>query len=212
MLPLLLLSFLLLESCEQSINPKSFNWQNFNCRDAGHFAERIEIYRAKVPLGWKRKDPSEESIADTTMPICEFFIGNQPNLIHLTIHTFYSDKLDQRIPPEAQIHRWKRQFDELHLTSLSIEPTAHGGFSGYAFAATGIFKNKEQSVMGFAMQLAPQHWLALHARENALFKQKQMSSDYTIKAIGNPQSLEEYKQEIEIFAHSFELIEEIPSR
>ncbi len=153
----------------------------------------------------------EDSISDSTRPNCEFYIG-ETSPIHFTFHTFPTDTFEQRIPPEAQIGRWKRQFDEIDLSTLLIEPRALGGFTGLSFYAEGSLNGKEHSILGFSMQLASLHWRTLQAQNGPSFKQRQMASDYTLKAIGAPESITTYKSEIELFANSFELIEEIPIR
>lgn len=201
---------LFLAGCEQS-EPIETTWQQFCCRDRGNPAERLALYRAKVPSNWIRED-SDESVLDSRKPICSFRIGDPHDPTHLAIHTFTFDSFDQRIPPAAQIARWKRQFDELDLSTLIIDPQAYGGFTGLSLYACGQIKEKETGVLGYSMQLASQHWMILQNDLENNFKLKQMSADYTLKAVGSPSSIARWKDEIELFANSFELIDEVPTR
>lgn len=194
-------------ACEHSESTPLI-WHEFYCRDKGDPTERLALYRAKVPLEWIREN-SDESVQDSTKPICSFLMGETHDLVHLAIHTFTYTSFDQRIPPTAQIARWKRQFEELDLSTLMIEPRAYGGFTGLSFHACGQFKGKETGVLGYAMQLAPQHWMTLQNAAKEPFKQIQMSADYTLKATGSPAAIANYKEEIELFAGSFELIDEV---
>ena len=204
------ISLFFLSACEYS-EPTQMTWNEFYCRDNGDPAERMILYRAKVPFGWVREN-STESVQDSKRPICSFLLGEASDSVYLTIHTFIYTSFDQRIPPTAQIARWKRQFEDLDLSTLMIEPRAHGGFTGLSFYACGKFKAKETTVIGYAMQLAPQHWMTLQNDSKDSLKQKQMSADYTLKAIGSPLAVAKYKEEIDLFANSFELIDEVPTR
>ncbi len=209
---LLLLIITILSGCNHNEVPTSQRWQEFCCRDTGDPKMRVPLYRGKVPSHWQRKDPAEtESIADTTKPIAEFRIGNhEEEHVYLTLFTFPVETYTQRIPPSAQLERWKRQFDEFDSTSLSIEPYAHGGYVGLSIYAKGTINQQERSLLGFSMQLASIHWFTLqNYQEHPL---KQMSADYTIKATGSPSAIQKWKEEIKLFANSFELIEEIPIR
>lgn len=209
--PTKILTLILLYSlcgCDHTENVE-ISWQQFCCRDRGDPAERLALYRAKIPAHWIRQD-SIESVVDSTKPICTFLIGEDP--IHLAIHTFTVDAFEQRVPPIAQITRWKRQFDELDLSTLIVEQHAHGGFTGLSLYASGLLKDKESCVLGYSMQIAPQHWMTLQNDTGTPFKQKQMAADYTLKAVGSPSSIAKWKDEIEVFANSFELIDEVPTR
>lgn len=193
-------------TCACTSETPSTNWQTFPSRDNGNPLERIESYRAKVPSHWIRQDPSStESIADTTKPNAAYQIGKS---IYLTIYTFPAEKFSLRIPPGAQVARWKKQFQELDLTSLMVEPTAHAGFTGLYFYAEGKQKNQLTAVLGHAMQLAYPHWIKLNSLSGRHYP-REMVIDYTIKAVGPPDDLLEYKEEITSFANSFELIHEL---
>lgn len=195
--------------CQPCENGQEFTWQTFTSRDEGNPSEQIDLYQAKVPPNWHRLDP-KGSLADTMLPICEFTIGDPADKIHLTIHTFTFDAFNQRVPPQSNIQRWKRQFDELDISSIQIEPRSHGGFTGQSIQAGGLLKGQSRCMLGYCMQLAPQHWMSLQGASHPTFKSRQMAADYTIKAVGSPEAIEAYKDQIELFAESFELIEEIP--
>lgn len=184
-------------------------------RDADNSMERPAIYRAKVPGNWQRIDPSAlESITDTMKPLCEFLIVENQQQIRITIHNFPSDSAENRIPAQAQVARWKRQFSQLDPETVSITPEAYHGFTGLQFEGTGTMNGEVITVLGWAMQIATEHYSALqwHIGQmqdaNSL---KQMQADYTIKAKGPREHLKKHKQAIIAFARSFELIEEIPS-
>jgi hypothetical protein len=198
----------LLTSCDQQQSPQTA-WQDFCCRDGGNPTERLPLYRAKVPLNWIRED-TPESVMDSRKPICSFQIGDVNDPVHLAIHTFTFESFEQRIPPASQVARWKRQFDELEPSTLCIDSRACGGFTGLSLHACGQIKEKDTAVLAYSMQLAPQHWMSLQNDRESSFKQKQMTADYTLKATGSPSSIIRWKDEIELFANSFELIDEIP--
>ena len=171
------------------------------------------IYRALVPSQWIRKDPVEfESLADTTKAICEFYIrenGESGAEIRLTIHTFPILKEEERIPPQAQIARWKRQFEDLDVLSTQILPESHGGFSGLYFEGTGTLKNQPAKMLGWSMQLAHLFTRELSLNEQPLDSYKR--ADYTIKATGPPDFIHQHRKAIRDFAGSFEFIDELPS-
>lgn len=174
----------------------------------GRDAEHRFIYRVQVPVEWGHHAPSlEESLIDTTKPLCEFVIDEQ---IKITIHNFPSESLENRIPPEAQIGRWKRQFSFLDLSSVSIISQAYSGFKGLLFEGNGTLNGSKESMMGWSMQLAPLHYRTLtHLNPPNL---QQIRSDVTIKAVGPTNLMEQHREQIIRFARSFELIEAIPSK
>ncbi len=173
---------------------------------------RTPIYRAKAPGSWQRKDPqSEESIQDSKKALCEFLINNPDGSIRITIHNFPSNQAESRIPPNAQVARWKRQFSQLDAANTLIDQKSWGGFFGLYFEGKGVIEGKSVLVMGWAMQLAPEHYSTLDAAiEDKVFL-KQLRAEYTIKAVGSPQSMEYHRQQIHDFARTFELIEDIPA-
>ncbi len=119
--PLSFLCLILLIGCNPnspSSRPLSA-WQLIPARDEGESTHRLMIYRALAPSSWIRQDPQpDESIADTTKSVCEFYIREEGQSIRLTIHTFPLIQPHSRIPPQAQIARWKRQFEEMRFPWL----------------------------------------------------------------------------------------------
>jgi hypothetical protein len=197
---------LLLTSCKQE-TPFKPTWQTINGRDDGIHLKRLPLYRARVPMNWTRKDPADqESIVDTKLPLCEFWIGEGTEHIHLTVHHFPVVSHTSKIPPMAQIQRWKGQFDELHPMDVSTTFCGHGGFTGLCLEAKGIMNYQLTSLLGWSMQLAPEHDQQLDIEHT------QTRADYTIKAVGPTHLIAKYRQEIIAFANSFELIKELPSR
>ncbi len=211
-----LISILTLSSCNQEDNKTAeTTWQEFCCRDTGDPTARIPLYRAITPIHWQRKNPlPTESIVDSTKPVCEIYIGqNDCKKVSMTVFTFPVENYEQRISPSAQLERWKRQFEEFDPTSLVVTPCAHGGFTGLSICVNGLMNGQEITLLGFSMQLAPVHWFSLQQnKENISLKHSQTTADYTIKALGSPSAILKWKDEIHLFAGSFELIEEIPVR
>lgn len=207
---LLLLIIYLPTGCHQSPSSSSQSWQLFAGRNNEHSLERPMLYRAIVPSHWNRQDASpEESLVDTTKAICEFIIRENDGSIRLTIHTFPILQDRMRIPPQAQIARWKGQFDELDIVATHTLPETHGGFSGLFFEGQGILHENETKVIGWSMQLAPVFERQFNQGRNLVDRNKR--ADYTIKASGPPELMNKCRQEILTFARSFELIDELPA-
>ncbi len=206
---------------DETIHSNFQDWQEISGRDEERtdFAlsqidlpemQRLPIYRAKVPANWNRHDPAfDESISDTMKPLCEFKIASANGDVRITIHNFPSGSLEGRIPPSAQIARWKQQFEQLDLTNIITIPCARGGFSGLYFEATGEMHGTKKTVMGMSMQMAAEHYQNLQDHNS---KNVQRRADYTIKVQGSPASIEEHRKDLHSFSNSFELIEEIPTR
>lgn len=208
-LPFFLLLFALCGCQESSVDVTERSWQTIHARDNGFTLDRIALYRAQVPTAWLRKDPlTDESIADTKKPLCEFLIGEENPSIRLTIHTFPISTSDNQIPPQAQIARWRNQFEQLNPLDTRLTAESHGGFSGLFFEGRGAIHGENVQMLGWSMKLASEYVrkLALELRPTDHLKR----ADYTIKAVGNPREMEKHRDEIIAFAHSFELIEELP--
>lgn len=192
----LLLLLSLLCSCQTPETNASVSWQEIKGRNPEIL---VSTYRAQVPLSWSRIDPDPTlSLADTRLPLCRFFIEEELGKVEITIHNFPSEAIERRIPPQAQVERWRQQL--LPSSIVEVEPCAHGGFSGLQLRA--------ETAIAWAMQLAPEHYRALQRLEDPLYAE--MRADYTVKAIGPQDLLQKYSSQIEAFARSFELIKEIP--
>lgn len=176
---------------------------------------RHPIYRAQAPISWIRHDSlSEDTLTDTTKPLCEFVIMEKDDILRIAIHNFPTDQISERIPPEAQVARWQRQFESLDkIHSLTI-PQSFSGYSGLLFIGEGKMHEQNVAVLGWSLQLAPEHYrnLQQNATHKSIFLYRQMRSDVTIKAIGPVHLVQKHKQAIIDFARTFELIKEIPSR
>lgn len=201
-------------SCSQQEPPASnFNVVEIAARDDKSPQTKPIIYRVKVPKNWTQQNPSADvSIVDTTKSITEFYITEEKEKIRIAIHNFPSDSMDQRIPPQAQLSRWKKQFQSLDHTSVSVKPQAFGGYSGLLLEATGHLQGIKTSILGWSLQLAPEHYRALsYAIPPTLIdRYRQMRGDVTIKAVGPQQLMAKYRDEIISFARSFQLIDDIP--
>lgn len=207
----LLLVLFFFTSCSQSTPPSEPTlWQYIQGRNNESSQERSRVYRAKIPSEWVRQDPpTSESLFDTRKPLVEYFIPDNNRSIRITVHNFPSNTLEERIPPLSQVNRWKSQFISILAESVILSPVAKGGFSGLFFEASGTQAHSETTVLGWSMQIAAEHYRALSYAEGDLYKQ--MRSDYTLKAVGPTDLMIKHKNPIIEFAHSFELIEEIPT-
>lgn len=208
-LPYVLL--ILLSACSSEKSSHNANsWQIIAGRNELPSLNRPLVYRAKIPETWQRIDPPPaNSIQDTRLPLVEFLIAEEGEQIRLTVHNFPTSSIDERVPPAAQIARWKKQFDTLDMHSVYTQAVAKGGFSGLYFEASGRQKSKEIRVIGWSLQLAQEHFNALSWLKGEEYVQ--MRSDYTIKAVGPSTLVSKHKNDLIRFAQSFELINEIPS-
>lgn len=211
---------LLLCSCSENPSLPTIPMQEIKGRDYdGH---RFSVYRARAPVDWIRKDTfPEESLTDTKKSICEFFIPHGSESIRISIHNFPSDSIDQRIPPAAQVGRWQRQFEILQPEESGIVPQAFSGYSGLKFKGVGRLKPEgnteaeaqDTMVIGWSLQIGKDHYGALsqppEPSDSNLYRE--MRADVTIKAQGPKDLMQQHEEEINAFARSFELIEEIPS-
>ena len=146
-------------------------------------------------------------IPDTRLPIAAWILLDGNNEILIQIHTFPVQNIETHISPNAQVQRWQRQFTELTIEPL-VSPVSYSGFVGLQFESEGIQKGEPLSVLAWALQIGQIHWAALSANPDLL----RLASDITIKAIGPPDLIGIYKEEIVRFARSFSLIEEIPDQ
>lgn len=173
--------------------------------DYGH-AMRRPLYQVKVPLAWKRVDPSEsDSLLDTKKPIVTFIIEQN---LHLVVHNFPSQSIEERIDPSAQIERWAAQ---LKGGVWRSERVGHDGFSGFYFEGN-LESNR---VCAWSLQLDAEHYQTLHFLAATVEEEehyRQMGADYTVKVSGPAALIEKYKDEIALFVTSFQLIQEIPAR
>lgn len=143
----------------------------------GRLNER-PLYQADVPFDWKRID--YQDLSDTKNPIVAFETSQGT----VTVHNFPNIK----IPPEAQIARWKEQ---MKGEDYEIYPVSHGGFGGFCIEGT--------STIAYAMQLTPLLYSAITDPDQ--------KADYTIKFTGEKKI---DKEEIAQFAMSFEWIFPFP--
>lgn len=194
--------------CKNSSSSSLSNWQIISGRNDSLSLQRNPVYRALVPLNWIRKDPPlNESITDTTKPICEFFIEENNQTIRLTIHSFPITENISRIPPQAQISRWKKQFTELDPLNYQIQGESHGGFAGLFFEGEGFIKEAKIKMMAWSMCLAECYNRQL-SQEITINNPKR--ADYTLKATGPPEIMNKYRSDLIAFSQSFELIDELP--
>lgn len=199
--------FLTLFSCEKQDSSKAdFSEHFIHSRDDGISLQRFPLYSVKVPSYWITNDSSPSiSIADTRKPLQEYLIQEAEGTIKISIHNFPTKTLNERIPPNAQIHRWRNQFDSLIPSLTFIANESHDGFIGLLLEAEGTLNNKPTKILGWAMQLAPEYCEQLNDDDMSPYLQ-QACSDYTIKVVGPPNLIKKYRQDIITFANSFALI------
>lgn len=204
-----LLIILFATSCSSR---SSYETSPDNSLDMIQSRSRKTTYRIRAPQTWVRRDPlPDESLLDTTKPLCEYLIVEGSNIIRIAIHNFPYTTADQpRIPPIAQATRWQNQIDKLFPHLSSIRPQSFSGYVGVLFTGVGIQKEKEIMVLGWALQVAPEHFISLKPKidDPKTPNFKQISADVTIKAVGPRTLMEQHENEIIAFARSFELIEE----
>lgn len=175
-------------------------------RDAGYPEDRTPLYRIALPENWSTVEITE-SVADTKLPIFEARYGNGSDSIRLTVHNFPYDSPANRIPPQAQVNRWKQQLDVLEISGITQQ--AFAGFVGLHLYAEGMQEGKESAVSAWAMQLAPEHDRTLaHSPEGANTQER---SDITIKFTGPKPLVDMHQEGISSIARSFELLNPLPN-
>lgn len=200
---LLLLFFSLLASCSSDPGDQG-QWQTISSRSFFKNVERTPLYRVKVPKHWERVNPGKEvSLDDSREALCTFFLGE--HAIRITLHNFPSQTLAQRIAPQAQVARWRQQFNPKHFDHTM--PLSFSGYVGLFYEGEGRVKGEETKVLGWALQIANEHYRTL---SHESFHPEQRA-DVTIKITGPPHVVEREREALITFAESFELIEEIPS-
>lgn len=162
------------------------------------------IYRVAAPADWTfiPRD-ANQNIHDTTQPIAEFLIRDGDSTARIAIHNFPVESPKQRIPPIAQIERWKKQFAS--LDSSTIKPQAFSGFAGLLFEGSGVLKGQDALMIGFSLQLGDVHRRMVALLPDSLDK----LADVTIKAV-LPKMLHHKRNEVVAFGRSFEFIDDIP--
>lgn len=181
-------------------------------RNESHTLNKPLIYRVKVPTLWNVQTPGADvSLFDTTKPISEFYITEGQEKIRITIHNFPADSIEKRIPPMAQINRWKRQFKSIDPNTESIKAQSFGGYYGWLFEATGLLEGSKSTMMGWTLQLASEHFRSLQRSTSRALEERyrQMRGDVTIKAVGPENLIKKHRDDIIQFARSFQLIDDI---
>lgn len=174
-------------------------------RGDGSSSGRTPLYQISLPSGWEEIQ-EKQSISDTTVPIFKCFYEEDGCRIQLTIHNFPLQVGAFKIPPEAQVERWKNQFAQLSFSHAS--PQSFAGFIGLQLYAEGVIAQEETAVLAWAMKIAPEN-----ERSLSFFSEKypaEMGCDVTIKATGPKKIIEEHAQEIASIARSFELLPAFP--
>ncbi len=179
----------------------------------GH--SKIAIYQITVPRAWVRRDPLPgDPIEDTTQALCEFIINDPEGIIRIAVHNFPTDVAETRIPPAAQVARWKQQLGSYKPGERVEGPIAFGGYGGLQFFGTGKKDEQEFRVIAMALQLGNDHFKNLSVPETSTktLRYRQMRGDVTLKAQGPLSAMEKQREAILKAFLSFGLIDEIPSR
>lgn len=176
-------------------------------RDEGHCEEGIYprkvLYRARIPHSWQKiEEELSLSVFDTRLPIAVFTIPDDDGELYLHVHSF--PFRGKKIPPQAQVERWQRQWREASPARVGIRSYAHAGFVGLCFEAEN--KRKGEKVLAWAMQLAARHDHSLSFWKGT----EELRGDYTIKVEGKSSAIARHEKEIHLFARSFELIVDLP--
>lgn len=199
---LAVLLFLLLTACDEFVS-QDHHGELISGRDNGTppYA-RENLWRIKRPLPWNRKKEPSGSIQDSRIAVAEFQIGEGEQAISVFIHSFPSNSEEERIPPMAQVNRWKEQLDKSTPLEFHLSRQAFSGYAGLLLDARGKKNGKDVRMLAWALSLSPKNYYVLGGGERA--------SDIIIKVLGDEESVDLHEEEIRSFARSFELIEAIP--
>ena len=167
---------------------------------SGREPERFPLYRVSIPDGWEIIHPDPDiALTDSRLALLECRSGDS---LRVVFHNFPSADLTQRIPPQAQVERWKKQLDQIQTASVITTPQSFSGYTGLLLQAEG----KDTAVMGWALQIGADHYRNFSYSDLP----EQMRADITIKATGTPLEIARNRAKLQSMARSFELIEEIP--
>ena len=204
-------------SCKNQSNSKStLTTIGISGRESSILSkEQTTIYEIDVPFNWICIEPSiGNTLLDTKKPIYELVIeneeGDDEEDIHITIHNFPNHSIEERIPPNAQINRWKQQFTILEEANTQISKQSFGGFKGLKFQGVGKIKEEDKMMIGWIMQLPHEHYYALGFPEKNRSQLYNLCADYTIKVIGPPEMIMKHQKSIEKAVQTFRLYKEIP--
>lgn len=203
---------MLLTSCETKSSSKtSINTVGiFGRENQSLNKEDGVIYEIDVPYDWICKEPiRDDTILDTKKPIYEFIIEEEDEDILITIYNFPGSTLEERIPPIAQINRWKQQFTTLDENLSQVSKEVFGGFTGLKFQGVGKIKGEEKMVIGWIMQLPQEHYFSINFSEKNKNRLENLRADYTIKVTGTAELIMKHHQSIEKAVKSFRLNSEI---
>ena len=149
------------------------------------------LFVCQPPASWTTVLPAEQNLQDTRVPIMEWSIEGK---VRVTLHTFPA--IPKRIPPQAQIARWRRQ-----LAPLEKEQITQQSFAGF-FGLVWEGENQKTKVLAWSMLLGNEHLYTLWDRPR-------MQQDWTLKAEGDPASVNSRRDEIFNLARSLEFVDEI---
>lgn len=194
---------LILCSCSSNETPTLQTLEILGRSDPLTLSSKTLIYRMQIPEGWNVEFPDKEaSLIDTKEPLLTL----KKELVTVTFHNFPASHLSDRIPPIAQVTRWKNQLNPIDESSLQITPFAVAGFVGLQFDASGTHKGTPTRILAWSLQLTPELFQKLPETAS------QQKADWTLKAVGSPETILLLEPELLTIARSVELIMEIPSR
>jgi hypothetical protein len=170
------------------------------------------IYRLRLPIGWQCM-PKEAFFLDTREPIAVVHKEAKEGEVIITIHNFPFEHVQERISPDAQLVRWRRQLKQFNELSSDTCLQAFSGYHGLLFEGSGVLENgEEEAILAWALKLGDEPYYSIKEHEDSLdnILYKNLLSDVTIKARGPKQLIEKWREEIISIARSFETIEELP--
>lgn len=99
--------------------------------------------------------------------------------------------LSRKESPQRVVLNWSRELNGANLATVALSHEAHNGFAGLSL----FVDNGQSALFGWAMELDPSFG--------------QEPKRYTVRAFGPLSEVEEHRLEIERFARSIELINEL---
>lgn len=160
--------------------------------------QQNDLWHIRRPVEWTLKDASP-SLRDSRLANKEYEIEDA---ISLVIHSFPSQTIEKRIPPLAQVQRWKAQFDRSPPPQFHLSPQAFSGYAGFLLEGEGRIKGKEVRMLAWALSLSPKAYFSL--------KNPESRSEITIKVVGSEEMVNLHEESILKAVRTLGLIEAIP--
>lgn len=203
---LLILFLCIAWGCEKSTTPSYKEVFAY-----GRGEDSSPVYRLFIPQDWETLPLSEQGKVDSREPNLTLLAPIGDKKLPIYFHNFPVANLNERIPPEAQVQRWKEQIPKIVFEKT--EPVSRGGFFGLYAQIEGAKEERAIKTLAVAMQLDPTFARDLSQRHETLIDANALAqtlADYTLKCMGSEEEIEKIKEAFEKIAASIELIEELP--